>query len=154
MVPDHDTVEPGDLGEASELDQARARRPVARCVRLESQRQSEAGSAIGCHASAPFMAHPSGLYNRAEVVLLLYFVRLREFTCMAAHRARLTLSLPVCGPAAADGPRPIVKLARQAEDLGVDAVAVADHVAIGPDTRPATHSVTSRFRRTRPSSNP
>jgi len=47
---------------------------------------------------------------------------------------RLTLSLPVCGPAAASGPRPIVELAVRAEELGVDAVAVADHVALGPDT--------------------
>jgi probable F420-dependent oxidoreductase len=53
---------------------------------------------------------------------------------MAAHRARLTLALPVCGPAAAAGPRPLVELAQRAEELGVDAVAVADHVAIGPDT--------------------
>lgn len=53
---------------------------------------------------------------------------------MSAGRARLTLSLPVCGPAAAGGPRPLVDLAQRAEELGVDAVAVADHVAIGPDT--------------------
>jgi probable F420-dependent oxidoreductase len=53
---------------------------------------------------------------------------------MSAAPARLTLSLPVCGPAAAEGPRPIVELAMRAEELGVDAVAVADHVAIGPDT--------------------
>jgi probable F420-dependent oxidoreductase len=53
---------------------------------------------------------------------------------MSAGRARLTLSLPVCGPVAADGPAPIVELAQRAEALGVDAVAVADHVALGPDT--------------------
>jgi probable F420-dependent oxidoreductase len=53
---------------------------------------------------------------------------------MSAGRARLTLSLPVCGPAAVGGPRPLIELAAHAEQLGVDAVAVADHVAIGPDT--------------------
>jgi probable F420-dependent oxidoreductase len=40
----------------------------------------------------------------------------------------------VCGPAAVDGPRPVVELAAYAEELGVDAISVADHVAIGPDT--------------------
>jgi probable F420-dependent oxidoreductase len=53
---------------------------------------------------------------------------------MSAGRARLTLSLPVCGPAVTDGPGPLVELAQRAEELGVDAVAVADHVALGPDT--------------------
>ena len=53
---------------------------------------------------------------------------------MSADSARLTLSLPVCGPAAAAGPRPVVELATRAEELGVDGIAVADHVAIGPDT--------------------
>lgn len=53
---------------------------------------------------------------------------------MSSGSARLTLALPVCGPAAGDGPRAVVELARRAEDLGVDAVAVADHVALGPDT--------------------
>ena len=53
---------------------------------------------------------------------------------MSSGPARLTLSLPVCGPAAAEGPRPVVELAVRAEELGVDAVAVADHVAIGTDT--------------------
>jgi probable F420-dependent oxidoreductase len=53
---------------------------------------------------------------------------------MSVDAARLTLALPVCGPAAASGPGPLVELARHAEDLGVDAVAVADHVVLGPDT--------------------
>ncbi len=53
---------------------------------------------------------------------------------MSHGPARLTVSLPVCGPAATGGPRPLVELAVHAEELGVDAVAVADHVAIGPDT--------------------
>jgi probable F420-dependent oxidoreductase len=49
-------------------------------------------------------------------------------------RPRLTLSLPTCGRPAADGPGPLVQLAKRAEDLGVDAVAVAEHVALGADT--------------------
>lgn len=53
---------------------------------------------------------------------------------MSPRPVRLTLSLPVCGPSAAQGPRPIVELAVLAEELGVDAVAVADHVALGADT--------------------
>jgi probable F420-dependent oxidoreductase len=53
---------------------------------------------------------------------------------MSYEAPRLTLSLPVCGPAASSGPRPVVELACLAEDLAVDAIAVADHVALGPDT--------------------
>lgn len=47
---------------------------------------------------------------------------------------RLTLSLPTCGRPAAEGPRPIVEFARRAEELGIHAVSVAEHVALGPDT--------------------
>jgi probable F420-dependent oxidoreductase len=44
------------------------------------------------------------------------------------------LSLPTCGPAASGGPRPLVELAVRAEERGIDAVAVPDHIAFGPDT--------------------